>query len=134
MPLKGSIPEKHKDKFCLFHNANGHTTASCFDLKNEIEYLIRRGKLAGYRKDADRGAKISLNRRIRARSIDRERINLQKVECKPGGSGAMLNDLLLNDKLCKREDLSEFLDEVCRNHAGGSPSLVIYFSLELCNL
>ena len=51
-------------KFYLFHNANGHTTATCFDLKDEIEYLIRRGKVAGYRKDTDRGAMISPNRRI----------------------------------------------------------------------
>ena len=40
-PLRGKVPEKHKDKFCLFHNAAGHTTATCFDLKDEIEYLIR---------------------------------------------------------------------------------------------
>ena len=68
MLMKGKIPEKYKDKFCLFHNANGHTTAMCFDLKDEIEFLIRRGKLTGYRKDADRGAR-SLTERSKARSI-----------------------------------------------------------------
>ena len=47
------MPEKHKDKFCLFHNAAGHTTATCFDLKDEIEYLICRGKLEGYPKEAN---------------------------------------------------------------------------------
>ena len=52
-PLKGKVPEKHKDKFCLYHNAAGHTTATCLDLKDEIEYLIRRGKLSGYRKEAN---------------------------------------------------------------------------------
>ena len=64
MPIRGKIPEKHKDKFCLFHNANGHTTATCFDLKDEIEYLIRRGKLARYRKDADRAVGNPPNREI----------------------------------------------------------------------
>ena len=59
-PLRGKVLQKHKDKFCLFHNAGGHTTASCFDLKNEIENLIRRGKLTGYRKDADRRARNPL--------------------------------------------------------------------------
>ena len=62
--MKGNIPEKHKDKFCLFHNANNHMTATCFDLKDEIEYLICRGKLAGYRKDADRRARNPSNREI----------------------------------------------------------------------
>ena len=57
LPMKGKDLEKYKDKFCLFHNAHGHTTATCFDLKDEIEFLIRRGKLTGYRKDADRGAR-----------------------------------------------------------------------------
>ena len=62
--MKGKVPEKHKDKLCLFHNSPGHTTVTCFDLKDEIEYLIRRGKLAGYRNDADRRARISPNREI----------------------------------------------------------------------
>ena len=26
--LKGKVPEKHKDKFCLYHNAARHTTAT----------------------------------------------------------------------------------------------------------
>ena len=62
--MKGKVPEKHKDKFYLFHNANGHTTATCFNLKDEIEFLIRRGKLAGYCKDVDREAMDSPNREI----------------------------------------------------------------------
>ena len=48
----------------MFHNALGHTTATFFDLKDEIEFLIRRRKLAGYRKDADREAMGSPNREI----------------------------------------------------------------------
>ena len=62
--MKGNVPEKYKDKFCLFYNAHGHTTATWFDLKNEIEFLIHRGKLAGYRKDADRGVRNLLVREI----------------------------------------------------------------------
>ena len=59
--MKGKVPEKHKNKFCLFYNANGQT-AAYFDLKDEIEFLIRRGKLAGYRKDVDHEAMDSPNR------------------------------------------------------------------------
>ena len=69
LPMKGKLMEKHNDKFCLFHNSPGHTTATCFDLKDEIEHLICRGKLAGYRKDVDRKAMDSSNREIAMRSI-----------------------------------------------------------------
>ena len=62
--MKGKVSEKYKDKFCLFHNAGGYTTATCFNLKDEIEYLIRRGKLTGYRKYADRGARNLPNQKI----------------------------------------------------------------------
>ena len=34
-PLKGEVLEKHKEKFCLYHNAAGHRIAICFDLKDE---------------------------------------------------------------------------------------------------
>ena len=62
--MEGKVLEKLKDKFCLFHNAAGHPTATCFDLKEEIEYPIRRGKLTRYRKDVDRGARNPPNREI----------------------------------------------------------------------
>ena len=64
MSIKGKIPEKHKDKFCLFRNTNDHTTATCFNLKDEIEYLISRAKLAGYRMDKDCRTRNSSNREI----------------------------------------------------------------------
>ena len=64
LPMKGKDPEKYKDKFCLFHNANNHTIAICFDLQDEIEFLIRRGKLAGYHKDVAWEAMDSPNREI----------------------------------------------------------------------
>ena len=39
-------------------------TATCFDLKDEIEYLIRRGKLSGYRKEANPRERNLPNRAI----------------------------------------------------------------------
>ena len=56
-PLKGMVLEKYKDKFCLYHNMFRHTTATCFVLKDEIEYLIRSGKLTRFHNDADRIAR-----------------------------------------------------------------------------
>ena len=63
--------------------------------------------------DADRGARISPNRRFEG-----WRISFQKVENRPGGSSDMLND-----KLCKRKGLSKFLDGVSRNYIGVFPRL-----------
>ena len=48
----------------MFHNAPGYKPATCFDLKDEIEFLICKGKLAGYCKDVDREAMDSPNREI----------------------------------------------------------------------
>ena len=48
----------------MFYNASGHTTATCFDLKDEIEFFIRRGKLTSYHKDVDCGTRNSSNREI----------------------------------------------------------------------
>ena len=64
MPLKGKVSEKYKDKFCLYNNATGHTTATCFDLKDEIECLICQGKLAGCRKEANPRERYPPNREI----------------------------------------------------------------------
>ena len=35
-------------KYCEFHRGYGHRTDDCMQLRNEIEYLIRRGHLRHY--------------------------------------------------------------------------------------
>ena len=43
--LKG-YPNRHsKDKYCRFHRDHGHDTTDCYDLKQQIEALIKQGKL-----------------------------------------------------------------------------------------
>lgn len=39
------------NKYYLFHCEIGHLTSKCYDLKDEIEDLIRRGCLQEYRHD-----------------------------------------------------------------------------------
>ena len=43
--LKGDPSKRPRDKYCRFHCDHGHNTANCYDLKQQIEALIRQGKL-----------------------------------------------------------------------------------------
>ena len=43
--LKGNPNKRSRDKYCHFHRDHGHDTTDCYDLKQEIEALIRQGKL-----------------------------------------------------------------------------------------
>ena len=43
--LKSDPNKRSRDKYCRFHRNHGHDTADCYDLKQQIEALIRQGKL-----------------------------------------------------------------------------------------
>ena len=43
--LKGDPNKRPRDKYGHFHRDHGHDTANCYDLKQQIEALIRQGKL-----------------------------------------------------------------------------------------
>ena len=43
--LKGDPNKRSKDKYCHFHCDHGHDTVDCYNLKQQIEALIRQGKL-----------------------------------------------------------------------------------------
>ena len=46
--MKGD-PNKHNcNKYCRFHRDHGYDTDECFDLKQQIENLIRQGKLRNF--------------------------------------------------------------------------------------
>ena len=46
--MKSDPARRDDTKYCEFHKDHGHRTDDCIQLKNEIEYLIRRGHLSRY--------------------------------------------------------------------------------------
>ena len=43
--LKGDPNKRFKDKHCRFHHNHSHDTTDFYDLKQQIEALIKQGKL-----------------------------------------------------------------------------------------
>ena len=43
--LKSDPTKRSRNKYCRFHRDHGHDTADCYNLKQQIEALIREGKL-----------------------------------------------------------------------------------------
>ena len=43
--MKGDLNKCNKNKYCRFHRDHGHDTDECYNLKQQIENLIRQGKL-----------------------------------------------------------------------------------------
>ena len=43
--LKSDPNKRSRDKYCCFHRDHDHDTTDCYDLKQQIEALIRQGKL-----------------------------------------------------------------------------------------
>ncbi|KAL2470160.1 Ribonuclease H [Abeliophyllum distichum] len=51
--------KRDKRKYCHFHRDHGHDTENCFQLKEELERLLKRGFLARYMKN-DRGKEMAV--------------------------------------------------------------------------
>ena len=46
--MRGDLNKRNRNKYCRFHRDHGHDTDECFDLKQQIENLIRQGKLKNF--------------------------------------------------------------------------------------
>ena len=46
--MKGDPNKRNQNKYCRFHRDHEHDTDECFDLKQQIENLIRQGKLRNF--------------------------------------------------------------------------------------
>ena len=55
------MSKRDMNKFCRFHGDYGHDTNECNHLKDEIEFLLRSGKLRKYRAETPQGEGGSSN-------------------------------------------------------------------------
>ena len=46
--MKGDPNKRNRNKYCRFHRDHGHDMNKCFDLNQQIENLIRQGKLRNF--------------------------------------------------------------------------------------
>ena len=46
--MKGDPNKRNRNKYCRLHRDHGHDTDECFDLKQQVENLIRQGKLKSF--------------------------------------------------------------------------------------
>ncbi|XP_022014163.1 uncharacterized protein LOC110913649 [Helianthus annuus] len=53
-PLKNT-PNKDTSNYCEYHKGSGHDTNDCFQLKKQIEYFVKAGKLAHLVRDIKQG-------------------------------------------------------------------------------
>ena len=74
-PLHSSPNIRDKNKYCQFHKDHGHYTEECWNLKEQIEELIRKGKLQNYIKKGE-SSKFSDGNKSRHESSSRNEDHL----------------------------------------------------------
>ena len=55
--MKGDPNKRNRNKYCRFHRDHGYDTDEYFDLKQQIENLIRQGKLRSFLRQDHRDEK-----------------------------------------------------------------------------
>ncbi|KAL2253131.1 UNVERIFIED_CONTAM: Retrovirus-related Pol polyprotein from transposon opus [Sesamum indicum] len=79
--------KKFSNKYCRFHRERGHNTEECFQLKDEIERLVRQGY---FRDRVPQNCKTGREetRRRRSRSRDRNPGSSRSAQVQPAGNNA----------------------------------------------
>uniref|UniRef100_A0A2N9IAR9 Uncharacterized protein n=1 Tax=Fagus sylvatica TaxID=28930 RepID=A0A2N9IAR9_FAGSY len=77
-----------KDKYCRFHRDHGHNTDDCYDLKRQIEELIKQGKLQRFVERDQREGRPPQARPQRPPVEDRPRPPMGEIHMINGGMAA----------------------------------------------
>ena len=80
--MRGDPNKRNRNKYCRFHRDHGHDTDECFDLKQQIENLIRQGKLKNFLGRDNRDEKM------KGKMEDSSRPPLGEIRVIIGGSSA----------------------------------------------
>ena len=70
--MKGDPNKRNRNKYCHFHRDHGHDTDECFDLKQQIENLIRQGKLRNFLRRDYKDEKLKVKVEESSRPLLRE--------------------------------------------------------------
>ena len=62
--MKGDPNKGNRNKYYHFHRYHGHDTDECFDLKQQIENLIRQGKLRNFLERDYKDEKLKLKVKV----------------------------------------------------------------------
>ncbi|KAL0373263.1 UNVERIFIED_CONTAM: hypothetical protein Sradi_3242000 [Sesamum radiatum] len=73
--------KKYSNKYCKFHKERGHDTEECYQLKDEIERLVRQGYFKEYKLERDEPKNCKArNSGDRSRSQSRDRLRGRQAE------------------------------------------------------
>ena len=70
--MKGDPNKRNRNKYCHFHRDHGHDTDECFDLKQQIENLIRQGTLRNFLRRDYKDEKLKVKVEESSRPLLRE--------------------------------------------------------------
>ena len=80
--MKGDPNKRNKNKYCRFHRDHGHNKDECYDLKQQIENLIRQGKLRHF------VGKDHKDEKLKAKMEESSRPPLGEIRVIIGGTSA----------------------------------------------
>ena len=67
--LKSDLNKRPRNKYCRFHRDHGHNTSECYDLKQQIEALIKQENLQRFVRGGENPPKDpEPNRRVKERA------------------------------------------------------------------
>ena len=116
--LKSDPSKRSRNKYCRFHRDHGHVTADCYDLKQQIEALIREGKLQKF--VSKERADINLRKQAPQRDNEHLRPPIGDIKMIVGGTtttGSSRKARKTYLKMVKNIQLTGFVPKIARRES-----------------